>query len=394
MKRTAFLLAFLLIGISTATAAPKSVIVKKLNLITINQDVERFVVLGKTIVTISNSDGVNTNIVLTGLDITGIQLWQKIIDSGVDDVALAATTDAFGNLWLAGASSLPLKMESATAQIQVENPDGVVSEPVSPLRQDMDQLTLWKISSQGELVATYSSPQSAPALINAISVNASGISVVGSVQEKPFALSATLQGAFSKPIYIGTSKTSLNAITRQADGSLSIFGTSSENLGGKKLIGVRDGILLKISKSGAISSVVRSSAPKADRSWISADSTLALTGYVKTGKNIETAFTKFSTAFVPTWTLRVPSTGTSVVTSGGGSTFGAFTSRSALAGVTGWKPATPTLLLMTFDNKGVITSAYSSPDLADPLSLSYSKELGLIGLAKTKNQSVTLFTIS
>ena len=176
------------------------------------------------------------------------QLWQKTIDSGVDEVALVAATDPLGNIWLAGASSKVVAHESATAQAQAENSDGVVLEPVTQLRGDMNVLTLWKVSSQGDLLGTYSSAQSAPALINAISVNASGVSIAGTMQDKPFIQSANSQGVFGKAISIGTTKTTLNAIVRHADGTLSVFGTSSETLGGKKLAGVRDGVLIKVSK--------------------------------------------------------------------------------------------------------------------------------------------------
>jgi len=390
MKRTALLLALLTIGTSSAFAAPKPLEVKKLTLIAVNQSAEKLVISGKTLVTVANTDGVNSNILLTGLDVTGVQLWQKTIDSGVDEVALAATADPMGNIWLAGASSKVVVPESATVQIQAENPDGVLLEPITQLRGDMNVLTLWKVSSQGELLGTYSSAQSAPALINAISVNASGVSIAGTVQDKPFIQSANSQGVFGKAISIGTTKTTLNAIVRHADGTLSVFGTSSETLGGKKLAGVRDGVLIKVSKTGALSTVVRSSAPKADRSWLVADSTLALTGYVKTGKVIETAFTKFTSAFAPTWTQRVTSLGTSTVVSAGKTTYGAFNTTSLFA----WKPGTPSVALVAFDSKGVMTAAYGSSEITEPIALVYSKELGLVGLARSTSQALSLFKVA
>jgi hypothetical protein len=80
------------------------VALKKLTIIaTVNA--ESIVASGKTLVTVSNSDGLNANILLTGIDISGAQLWQKTIDSGSDEVALASASDSAGNIWLAGASS-------------------------------------------------------------------------------------------------------------------------------------------------------------------------------------------------------------------------------------------------------------------------------------------------
>ena len=392
MKRFALFLALLLVGITPAVAAPKSVAVKKLSIIA-TVSAEAMVITGKTIVTVSNTDGVNSNILLTGMDISGTQLWQKTIDSGIDEVALASAVDPLGNVWLAGASSVQVAVESATAPIQAENPDGVIAEPVTKLRTDMNLLTLWKVSPLGDLLGTYTLSQSAPALINAISVNANGVSIVGQLLDKPFVLSATSTGAFGKVISVGTSKTALNTVVRHTDGSVSVFGSSAETLAGKKLAGVRDGVLIRVSKTGAITSVVRSSAPKANRAWLSADSTLALTGFVKSGKIIETAFTKFTMAFAPTWTMRVPSLGTSTVLTSANTTYGAISSSSAVTGVLGWKPTSASVLLLALSNKGVIAGAYGSSEISEPISLSYSKELGLVGLAKTATQTVALFKL-
>jgi hypothetical protein len=394
MRRIAILLALLLVATTPAVAAPKSVALKKLTIVTTVPGAEKLVISGKTIVSVGNSDGPNTNILLTGMDNKGIQLWQKTIDSGADEVALATAVDPLGNIWLAGAVSSIAAPESVTAVIQAENPDGVVAEPATKIRGDLNVLTLWKVSPLGEVLATYSSTQQSPPLINAISVNSSGISLVGQIQDKPFLLSANSAGTFGKLISIGTAKTQLNAVVRHGDGSISVFGSSSETLGGKKLAGVRDGVLIRVSKTGAITSVVRSSAPKADRAWLSADSTLALTGYVKSGKVIESAFTKFTTAFAPTWTLRLPSTGSSLVLSAGNTTYGVIQSNSAVSGVTGWRPTSPALLLLSFDAKGVMTGASGSTDLTEALSLAYSKDVGLVGLARTSAQSVAIFTIA
>ncbi len=394
MRRIAIFLVLSLVGTTPAVAAPKSVALKKLTIVATVAGAEKLVVSGKTLVTVSNSDGPNTNILLTGMDIKGVQLWQKTIDSGSDEVALATAVDPLGNIWLAGAASSITAPESATAVIQAENPDGVVAEPTTKLRSDLNILTLWKVSALGEVLATYSSAQLSPPLINAISVNSSGVSVVGQLQDKPFLLSANNAGTFGKLLSIGTAKTQLNAVLRHGDGSISVFGSSAETLGGKKLAGVRDGVLIKVSKTGVIASVVRSSAPKADRSWLTADSTLALTGYVKSGKVIESAFTKFTSAFAPTWTLRVPSTGSSIVQSAGSTTYGAVQSNSVVSGVTGWRPTAPSLLLLSFDAKGVVTSASGSTELTEALSLTYSKDVGLVGLARTSAQSVAIFTVA
>jgi hypothetical protein len=378
----------------TANAAPKAVAVKKLDIVASAVNAEGLVATGKTLVTYSNTGSTNSNILLTGLDVTGVQQWVRTIDSGVDEIATAATVDAAGAIWLAGSSAAATVTESATAVIAAENPDGVVAEELPKVRSDMNQITIWKLSPQGETLATYLSPQTSPALISAISVNSSGISIVGVMVDRPFLVSASSAGVFTKPLFIGTNKTALNAVVRSPDGSVNLFGESSETLGGKKLAGTRDGILIKVSKAGAVTSVVRSSATKAQRSWLAADSTLTLTGYVKSGKVIESAFTKFNSSFAPTWTTRIPSTGTSTVLTAAGTTYGAFSSNSPIKGMIGWKPTTPTLLLATFTSKGVMTGAYADSQLSAPISLVYTKELGLCGLARGAAESISIFRLA
>ena len=394
MKRLLLLVFAASLVLPTASAAPKAVAVKKLDIVASAVSAEGLVATGKTLVTYSNTGSTNSNIELTGLDVTGVQQWLRTIDSGVDEIATAATIDAAGNIWLAGSSAAVTVPESVTAAIAAENPDGVVAEELPKVRSDMNQITIWKLSPIGELLATYLSPQNSPALISALSVNSSGVSLVGVLADRPFLISATPTGVFAKPLFIGTNKSALNAVVRSPDGSVNLFGESSETLGGKKVAGARDGILVKVSKAGAITSVVRSSAIKAQRSWLAADSKLTLTGYVKSGKVIESAFTKFNSSFVPTWTMRIPSTGSSTVLTAAGTTYGALSSNSAIKGVTGWKPTTPTLLLATFTNKGVMTGAYADSQLSAPISLVYTKELGLCGLARGSADSISIFRLA
>ena len=194
-------------------------------------------------------------------------------------------------------------------------------------------------------------------------------------------------------IPIGTSKTELNAVARNSDGTISLFGSSAETLAGKKVAGIRDGVLIKLSKSGAIASLVRSSVLKGSRSWISGDATNLLSGPVITGKNIETAITKFNSAFAPTWTLRIPSVGPSATLSANGNSYLALTSRAAITGISGWKPSQPSLLVITFDSKGVIKAATALPGLVNPISLHYSSTRGVTGLASAADGTVSIFTL-
>jgi len=391
MKFLAVVVAALLAFSTPAEAAQKRIAVKKIEKIAVTSGAELLVANGSSIVTISNVDSTTSDIALSAIDISGAALWNTVVDSGGDEIAMVSARDNAGNLWIAGFSATPAPQESATSTSVAENPDSVVVEPTQDSRNDLNRLTIWKVSSSGELLETFNSTENLPGLINAISVTSSGASLVGQYNQRSFIQNVSPSGAFGKVLYIGTSKTTLNSVVRNSDGSASAFGFSTETLGGKRLAAKQDGVLIKVSKSGALTSVVRSSAIKAERSWLSADFNFLLSGYVKTGKKIETAITKFSPAFAPVWTLRVPSTGESRAITAGKSSLLALSSNASVPSLIGWNPTKAGLLLLTFDGKGLITAAKGSSELITPIALSYSKEVGAVGLAKSSDGSVALF---
>jgi hypothetical protein len=115
---------------------------------------------------------------------------------------------------------------------------------------------------------------------------------------------------------------------------------------------------------------------------------------VKSGKVVESAITKFNIAFVPTWTIRIPSNGESIALSTSKNSYVALSSNSTVKSLIGWKPSKSQLLLLTFNTKGLITAASGISDLSSPFALSYSQELGIVGLAKTADQGVAVFKLS
>ena len=394
MKRVLILALLASITLPVAEAAPKALPVQLGSIYSAPADTELFLATSKSSIFISNPTATSSNIQVISVDLTGTQLWQRTIDSGVDEVATATTLDPQGNIWLAGSVASSATSETLTSIAGIDNPD-LVSIDASPnLRSDMKNLALWKISASGELLGTFIFSLKSVPLVTAISATHSGISAIGVLDSRPFVISATTSGTFSKMISIGTSKTELNALSRNSDGTLSLFGSSSETLAGKNVAGIRDGVLIKLSKSGAITSLVRSSALKASRSWISGDAAHLLSGPVVTGKSAETAITKFTTKFVPSWTLRVPSTGASTTLTANGNSYLALTSRSAITGVSGWKPIQPSLLVITFDSKGVMKAATALPGLVTPISLHYSSVRGVVGLASSADGTVSIFTLA
>jgi hypothetical protein len=183
--------------------------------------------------------------------------------------------------------------------------------------------------------------------------------------------------------------TTADAVVRHTDGSFTVAGSSSEVLAGKKLAGITDGVLIKISKTLKITNVVRSSAVKGKRIWNSASSTLLLGGEVVASGKTETAVTKFSSSFAPTWTYRFPSTGPALTV---GSTYAVFISTGATPQLN-WSPKAPTPLILSFDRKGSIIAADSGPvGQREVIGALLSKELGVL-VVTSSPESVSIFTL-
>ena len=376
-----------------AIAAPKAITAGLGSIYTPPVAAENYLLLGKNVIYYNNVESETADILVTSFDFTNTQSWQLKIDSGADEVISSATTDPLGNIWLVGSASLLAQVETATSNAGIDNPDGITEDPSPALRTDLNQLALWKVSQKGELLATYLLPQKSVPLATGISVKNSGISITGILESKPFLITATVGGLFGKIIFLGSAKTEINSLARSEDGTTALYGSSSETLAGKKLMGKRDGILMKVSKSGSIISLVRSSANGASRGWTSADSVNLLSGYVLTGAKSEIAITKFTSTFAPSWTSRYAGVGVPISITGGGYSYLSFTSKSAIAGVNGWKPTEAGLIVLTFNGKGLLQAATSLPGLVTPLNLAYSRDRGILGMASSADGSISIFTL-
>ena len=393
MRRVLLLLLPLTLIAVPATAAPKTIKVGLGSIYSAPIGSESMVISNKNSVFFRNLNNLSSDIEVVALDQGQNQIWSALIDSGVDEIAMAISLDPLGNIWLSGASALQRQGESSTSTIGIDNPDNVSLDDVSELRPDMSNIGLWKISPAGELLATYQLEVPSIPIINSISVTHSSLSIVGAIDLKPFLLTSSTSGVFGKVAYLGTAKSEFNIVVRNPDASSTIYGSSSETIAGKKVAGLRDGLLIKVSKTGSITSVLRSSATGGSRSWLSGDSTFLTSGPVIVGNKIETAITKFTSKLVPIWTLRLPGSGASQTLSANGNSYLALTSRGAIPGITGWKPTKPSLIVLTFDSKGAIKAATAFPGLVKPLALQYSSTRGVIGLASASDGTVSIFTL-
>jgi len=388
----AFLVFASLVFVPVSQAAPKKISVKPMQLLTTigtPDEVSGAVVSGKSIIVFGSKA---SKAYARAIDRAGKELWNLSLDQSAASIATAAAVDSVGDIWIAGATPLALGVNPPAPTATPLNPDSAVIPP-SVFIGDLQAVTIWKVSAAGVLVFTNTLPVSSVLFPTAIAVDKNGASVVGIIANDKgnagFLANADATGAFSKLLQIGVASTTAEAVVRHGDGSFTIAGSSSETLVGKKVAGITDGILVKVSKALKITSVVRSSVVKGKRIWNSASNSLLLAGEVVAAGKTESAITKFSLAYAPSWTYRFASTGPTFSAS---ATQAIFISTGAVAQLN-WNPKTPTPLLLTFDSKGIITAADSGPiGQKEVLGLLISKEFGVLALTSS-TESVSIFTL-
>ncbi len=393
MKRfVAFVVLASLLIAPVSQAAPKKIIVKPMQLLTTlgsPEEVSGIVVSGKSIIVFGTKAA---KAYARAIDATGKELWNLSLDQSAASIATAAAADAAGDIWIAGVTPLALGATTPTPTTTPLNPDNAVIPP-SVFIADLHAVTIWKVSAAGALVFANTLPTSSVVFPTSIAVDKSGASVAGIMSTDKgnagFLANADTAGVFSKLLQIGVASTTADAVVRHSDGTVTVAGSSSETLAGKKVAGITDGVLIKVSKALKITNVVRSSAIKGKRIWNSASSSLLLAGEVVAAATTESAITKFTPSYAPTWTYRFASTGPALSASANQAFFistGAITQLN-------WNPKTPTPLLLTFDSKGVISAADSGPvGQKEVLGLLISKEFGVLALTSSA-ESVSIFSL-
>ena len=145
-------MAALLVSSHPAGAAPKSIAAIEITKVAPIAEHDGVVITNQGITLFSNFE---MKVVVTSLDFTGAEKWRLDVETAPDQIAMAATSDKEGNIWLAGLTSAVGVYETQNAMSNPVNVDGVVVEQVPALRSELNCVTLWKISSAGALIATY-----------------------------------------------------------------------------------------------------------------------------------------------------------------------------------------------------------------------------------------------
>lgn len=100
---------------------------------------------------------------IASISYTGVRNWDLRLGGTGDEIATSVLKDSSGNYWVLGSASKPaIPNDSPTPTSTpspvlnpVLNPDGVVVDPVPTSPESFDQLTVWKVSRMGSLLATY-----------------------------------------------------------------------------------------------------------------------------------------------------------------------------------------------------------------------------------------------
>jgi hypothetical protein len=360
-RKFAFLLSALLIISTTPLTAAPIVPLTIVKAIPMDQDIAGMLVGDSAIYLFGNTP---TGGYVTALNKDGSQKWLHSFSDLTAFTISAGSLDTSGDIWLAGASASPIAMSSAAVPSPTAvNPDGVVIGDEGALRPDLNNLTLWKVSSAGSGAGRYQLPLKAPVLPTSLSVNKSGISIVAWQSAGSLFVTTDLSGKFGKPLRVGKTTTTLDKVIRNSDGSSILLGSGTELFLANKAIGTRDGLILKVDTTPKIVQSVRSGEKGATRNWASATSTLLLGGFLKSKSNSLATITKFGTTLKPTWTVRYKSTSSAVVANGASSTtYAAY--ENAGSGT-----------LQTFDKNGKVVSTNSFFDR--PIAMEFNKTFGL-----------------
>jgi hypothetical protein len=361
MFRKLLLLSALLIVSTTPLIAAPVVPLAVVKMIPADQDIAGMLVGDSAIYLFGNTP---TGGYVTALNKDGSQKWLHSFSDLRAFTISAGTLDASGNIWLAGASAAPIAIAgAANPSPTAANPDGVVIGDEGAIRPDLNNLTLWKISSGGTGGGRYELPLTAPILPTSLSANKSGISIVAWQSAGSLFVAADLSGKFGKPLRVGKTTTTLDKVSRNSDGSSILLGSSTELFLGNKAIGARDGVIIKVDATPKIVQSVRSGEKGATRNWSSATSSLLLGGYLKSKTTSLATITKFGTTLKPTWSVRYKATSSAVVAIGSSTTSYAAYENSGSGS------------LVTFDKNGKVTATNSFQ--GQPIALEFNKTFGL-----------------
>jgi hypothetical protein len=105
---------------------------------------------------------------------------------------------------------------------------------------------------------------------------------------------------------------------------------------------------------------------------------------VKSGTTSESAITKFTSSFAPTWTTRIASTGAALAANGPNKSFYVVLEpTAAVKGLAPFKLIKSQSLVLQFDSKGLLVGAFSAAGMGAAKAIANSAVGGLFLLTET-----------
>ncbi len=309
----------------------------------------------------------------------GAPLWNLRLGQASSEIATSAVIDVDGSIWVVGASSGSVVSSSTPTPSKILNPDNVILDQSTTTSTPMNRIRVWQISNTGILLNTFEFVSENVANPKKILITGSNLSIVGTIYGKAvsqgFYLPVTKNGAFSPLVKIGSKSTQLNDAIANADGTLTVVGTSGDLLLKSKSLSKSDAITLRITSLGEVQQVARATLKNTTRAWDSIDDGLLQAGAVRYSNKTEAAITKFSALGKPTWNFRYSAKSTALAADGKNA-WVTFVSSGAITGVPSWKPKNPTPVLLGLGKKGEVVAPYTLT--APAVAIEANNEIGTV----------------
>ena len=141
--------------------------------------------------TAGGSDGY---LVSYNLDLT--KSFELRLGGSGDEIATALVSDKSGNIWVAGAQSTATSSQASATESATVNVDNVSTTAVTKPAGALTQLTLWKVSPTGQLLATYSTETGGVVFPNSLVQVANGFRIMGNLNDQFFSTTVDANGIF------------------------------------------------------------------------------------------------------------------------------------------------------------------------------------------------------
>lgn len=259
-------------------------------------------------------------------------------------------------------------VESGTASVlEVEpgtiNPDSVNLESESSSSNGMTRLLLREISSEGEILRDLFFESEFPLLARSLLVSKDQAIVVGERATlagvegffAEFNLAENLSEGEERVRFISIGKVSTQIFA--ASSPRILYGASREKIGASQAQSPQDGVVIFLNNNLAVSKVVRSFQRNTVRLWSGVNGTNLAVGTLLEGSKSTVTITKFNKSASPQWSVRVPGAKDPVIS---GAVVG-FVGKGSILQLPTLK--NQSALFLTFDKKGAVKSALTTPAL-------------------------------